>query len=147
MNAEMVDEFCKLRLQLFEELGEISSIKDIHALEEATKTYYGTHINKDLISWCIKSDHEIVAIASLCLFNRIPYEGNLTGLEGYILNVYTVPAYRKQGFAKHLITEIIEYTKENQIKRLWLNSSQDGQAIYYKAGFKMKDNEMELFLS
>lgn len=28
-----------------------------------------------------------------------------------------------------------------------LNSSQDGKEIYYEAGFKMKDNEMELFLS
>lgn len=147
MNAEMTDDFCKLRLQLFEELGEISSVKDIQSLEEATKTYYCSHIDKDLISWCIKSDHEILAIASLCLFSRIPYEGNLTGLEGYILNVYTIPTFRKRGLAKRLITEIIEYAKENQIKRLWLNSSQDGKEIYYKSGFTMKNNEMELFLS
>ena len=41
---------------------------------------------------------------------------------------------------------IIEYAKENHIKRLWLSSSEQGKRIYADCGFIMKNNEMELFL-
>ncbi len=146
MNSTMVDDFCKLRLLLFEELGEINSTSDINSLEKATQKYYLSHIDKDLISWSIRVEDKIIATGSLCLFNRIPYEENLTGVEGYILNIYTIPTFRKQGFAKLLINVIIEYAKENHIKRLWLSSSEHGKPIYSECGFIMKSNEMELFL-
>lgn len=51
--------------------------------------------NKDLISWGIFQRGKLVAIGSLCLFTRIPYNENLSGLEGYILNIYTFPQFRK----------------------------------------------------
>lgn len=59
----------------------------------------------------------------LNLFSRIPYLGNISGREGYILNIYTLPNYRKKGMAGKLVNTIIDYAKENEIKRLWLNSS------------------------
>ena len=35
---------------------------------------------------------------------------------------------------------------KNNIKRLWLNSSEQGKHLYMKKGFLQKNNEMELFL-
>jgi len=67
-------------MALFEELGEIEKNSNISELKSATKQYYLSHINKDLFSWGTLSDNRIVAIGSLCLFNRIPYNKNLTGL-------------------------------------------------------------------
>lgn len=146
MDSTMREAFCKLRLQLFEELGEINSYTDINSLEKATKDYYYLHIDKDLISWGVKFKGQIVATASLCLFSRIPYEQNKTGVEGYILNIYTKPEYRKQGIAKCLVEEIIKFANEKQIKRLWLDSSEQGMQIYIKYGFRIKNNSMELYL-
>lgn len=147
LNEKSVNEFCRLRLQLFEELGEINSETDISKLETATKQYYLSHINKDLISWAVLYENNLVSIGSLCLFERIPYQENLTGLEGYILNIYTLPPYRKQGYAKHILNEIVTYSLKINIKRLWLNSSEKGHSLYAKYGFIKKDNEMELFLN
>ena len=64
---------------------------DTSDLELATKQYFLSHINKDLISWGIFQKEKLVAIGSLCLFTRILYKENLSGLEGYILNIYTSP--------------------------------------------------------
>lgn len=146
MDEKWVDEFWELRLNLFKELGEVSSNSDVHKLETATKEYYLLHINKDLISWGVLAEGHIVATGSLCLFDRIPYLENLTGREGYILNIYTLPRYRNRGFADRLVNDIIQYASKMNIPRLWLNSSKQGRHLYEKYGFKVKNNEMELFL-
>jgi GNAT superfamily N-acetyltransferase len=153
MTAELIEldesyaeDFWRLRKELFTELGEVTESEDLSALEEATKQYFLAHIGRDLISWGMLEDGNLAATASLCLFSRIPYAENLTGQEGYILNIYTSPKSRKQGFAKKIVDEIIDYARRTGIKRLWLNASEDGAGVYAQRGFTKKGNEMELFL-
>ncbi len=124
LDEKSADDVWRLRIELFEELGEVSKYEDIYELKSATKQYYLSHINKDLICWGIFQKEKLVAIGSLCLFTRIPYKENLSGLEGYILNIYTSPQFRKCGFANQILDNIIKYSQKNNIKRLWLNSSE-----------------------
>lgn len=145
LDEKSADDFWRLRIALLEELGEVPKGIDIARLKSATRQYYLSHINKDLVSWGIFQDEKLVAIGSLCLFTRIPYEENLTGLEGYILNIYTSLQFRKRGFASQILDNIIIYSRKNGIKRLWLNSSEQGKKLYIKHGFTKKENEMELF--
>ena len=147
LKAEQCDVFCQLRLKLFEAVGEINQNTDVSELALATKKYYLSHIEKDLLCWGISLDDKIVSMASLCLFSRLPYLENLSGIEGYILNVYTLPSFREKGMAEILINTIIDYAKKNSVKRLWLNSSEQGKSIYKKCGFVEKNNEMELYWS
>ncbi|MDE5777544.1 MAG: hypothetical protein K2I10_03420, partial [Lachnospiraceae bacterium] len=72
LDEKSVDDFWRLRIELFEELGEVRKDMDISELELATKQYYLSHINKDLFSWGIVQKEKLVAIGSLCLFTRIP---------------------------------------------------------------------------
>ena len=99
-----------------------------------------------MICWGVFREEKLAAIGSLCLFIRIPYKENLSGSEGYILNIYTCPQFRKHGFAKRILDKIVAYSRENNIKRLWLNSSEQGKKLYAECGFTEKGNEMELFL-
>ncbi|MDT1958800.1 GNAT family N-acetyltransferase [Carnobacterium divergens] len=146
MDEKSVNDFWQLRQQLFEELNESEFLKNKQKLENATKEFYLSHINKELVSWGVTNENKLIASSSLCLFERIPYQENLTGKEGYILNIYTCPKYRKQGIASQLLNEMMTYAKQNQINRLWLNSSDDGKSLYKEYGFIEKSNEMELFL-
>ncbi len=147
LNLGHLDDFCRLRLQLFQELNEINITSDTSDLEIVTKEYYTSHIDNDLICWGIELENKIVAIASLCLLTRIPYADNLSGKEGYLLNVYTAPTFRKKGLSTRLVHTIIDYSKNNGINRLWLSSSEQGRNIYKSCGFIEKNNEMELFLN
>lgn len=147
LSGKSTDEFWRLRKELLTELEEINKEADSSELESATKQYYISHINKDLICWGILQEDRIAAIGSLCLFTRIPYEENVTGLEGYILNIYTSPQFRGHGLANRILEEIIKYAQGAGVKRLWLNSSEHAKELYAKRGFRRKDNEMELFLS
>lgn len=146
LGIDSVNDFWRMREELLIELEEINDKNKDFKLEEATKQYYLSHINKDLFCWGILHKNKLAAIGSMCLFERIPYEENLIGLEGYILNIYTSPAYRKQRYARSILDEIIKYSAEIGIQRLWLNSSEKGHSLYLSYGFTDKQNEMELFL-
>lgn len=146
LDETYVEEFLSLRMQLFRELGELHEGADDEALQDATKTYYVEHINKDLFSWGIQFEGHLVSIGSLCLFERLPYAENLSGQEGYILNIYACPAFRKRGFASQIVQAILSYGAELGLKRLWLSSSTQGKALYLKHGFSEKNGEMEYLL-
>ncbi len=146
LDENSADDFWRLRKELFAELEEIHADSDTSILEAATKNYYLAHINRDLFSWGIFQGKELAAIGSLCLFERIPYAENLSGLEGYILSIYTVPSFRRRGYADHILDAIIGYASQNEIKRLWLNASDPGKLLYARRGFTEKRNEMERFI-
>lgn len=80
LDEKAVNDFLSLRIQLFEELDELHEDNNIFELKAATKQYYLTHINKDLLSWGIYQNEKLVALGSLCLFTCIPYSENLSGL-------------------------------------------------------------------
>ena len=79
------ENFIKMRVSLFKELGEIDENSEIEELIKETGNYYTNHIDKDLFCWFAEIDGSIVAVASMCIFCRIPYFQNPVGLEGYIL--------------------------------------------------------------
>ncbi|MGL4737430.1 MAG: GNAT family N-acetyltransferase [Cellulosilyticaceae bacterium] len=146
LDKSHLNDFVDMRISLFRELGEVSETEDIAPLRLSTMQYFLSHIDQDLLCWAVVVDEKIVSIASLNLFSRIPYLENLSGREGYILNIYTLPDYRKRGLAGKLVNSIIDYAKENEIKRLWLNSSEQGKSVYTSCGFEEVENAMELYL-
>jgi GNAT superfamily N-acetyltransferase len=89
----------------------------------------------------------MVATGGLIFFQKPPSERNLTGLEAYILNMYTVPAWRGQGIATRLLQTLITSAKQRQAHRIWMYATQDGRPLYERAGFVPKRRhtlEMEL---
>lgn len=62
---------------------------------------------------------------------------NPSGITGYILNMYTLPAYRKRGICNALLKMLIEKGKETGVGGFELHATKDGEPLYKKAGFKM----------
>lgn len=145
LNEQHINDFFQMRYKLLKELDEIDA-NNLKNFEIATKKYYLSEINNTLHCWGIIHNNLIVSIASICLFKRVPYFENLEGLEAYILNIYTEPEFRKQGFTTSLILEIKKFASTQNIKRLWLNSSNEAKNLYKKLGFLEKNNEMEIFI-
>jgi GNAT superfamily N-acetyltransferase len=71
----------------------------------------------------------------------------IRGRYGYILNVYTVPKFRKNGISTELLKRLIEDAKKLNIDILNLHATKEGINMYLKAGFKPPiDPELELNL-
>ncbi|HDX8441688.1 GNAT family N-acetyltransferase [Aeromonas hydrophila] len=125
-----------LRMALFCEVGELSEPLADLDLWQATSRYFGTaQAEESARSWVAEVDGEVVASATLALFVRPPYPGNLAGREGYLLNMYTLPAHRRQGLAGALLGQMADYARVQQLGRVWLHASDEGRPLYERIGF------------
>ena len=125
-----------LRMALFCEVGELARPDEDPVLREATQAYFiQAQEEGSARSWVVEEEGEVVACATLALFVRPPYPGNLAGREGDLLNIYTRPAWRRRGMANALLVAMVAYAREQQLGKLWLHASSDGRAIYERFGF------------
>ncbi len=66
-------------------------------------------------------------------------------LDGYVTNMYTLPAYRRRGLARQLLEQLIAHAWAVGIKRLFLEASREGLTLYEEFGFRLTRG-MELTL-
>jgi GNAT superfamily N-acetyltransferase len=132
-----VETLVQLRLGLLRELGMLADDSQVAATAEANRRYFAAMIpTQQFIAWIAEADGALVATSGLVPFARPPVPWNLSGLDGYIMNMYTLPAWRGQGIATALLNEIIAYVKSAGGRRLWLQATEAGRPIYEKAGFR-----------
>lgn len=125
-----------LRMGLFCEVGELSDPLADLDLWQATRTYFSTaQADGSARSWVAEVGGEVVASGTLALFVRPPYPGNLSGREAYLLNMYTLPAYRKQGMASALLDAMVAHASAERLGKVWLHASDEGRPLYERIGF------------
>lgn len=141
---EDLDEFVLLRFQLFRESGYLRSEEVPPELIEATRTYLITHLPiGQFLAWVALTEGHLIGISGLIFFQKPPTEENVTGLEAYVMNMYTLPQWRGQGIATALIQEIIKYVQTTPARRIWLHTTPDGQSLYERCGFVFTHGDME----
>jgi GNAT superfamily N-acetyltransferase len=142
-----------LRMQLFCEVGELTTPQADPALWQATLDYFTQAASAEsALSWLVEIDKQeggkqIVAAGTLALFVRPPYPGNLAGVEGYLLNMYTRPEWRQQGIATALLDTITACARARQLGKVWLHASDEGRPLYERIGFVANPAYMELPVS
>ena len=55
---------------------------------------------------------------------------------GYILNMYTIKAFRKKGIARTLLNKLIDKAKELKLEKIHLHATIAGTHLYKSFGFK-----------
>jgi GNAT superfamily N-acetyltransferase len=79
---------------------------------------------------CVEAAGKIVATASL-----LPYGTRLA----WIGMVLTRPEYRRQGFARELVEDLIARAESNKIRTLKLDATDDGRPLYESLGFIVEE--------
>lgn len=57
-------------------------------------------------------------------------------LEGDILNMYTLPGFRRQGIASQILHTLIAEAKSMGVTKIALHCSKEGEPLYRKFGFE-----------
>lgn len=141
-----IEEIVKLRVAFLREVQPDVSVPD-DEIYELTRQYITDKLPTDeYLVWLAEEDNHIVGISSLVFYHRPPTLLNNSSLYAHVLNVYTLPEYRRQGTATALLKEIIEYVKSTPAKRISLNASEEGRPVYEQLGFQASDDEMILKL-
>jgi ribosomal protein S18 acetylase RimI-like enzyme len=85
--------------------------------------------------WLAEDNGEAVACVLLVWWVLPPKFDNFRRKRGFVSSVFTRPAYRRQGIARHLMEMLIASAREEGIERLILWSSEMGRPLYEQLGF------------
>lgn len=133
---EDIDELTRLRVELLKEVANLWREDDASVLIEATQRYFSEKIPAgEFIAWIAEMNGRIVGMSGIVPLERPPVANNLTGREGYVLNMYTVPDFRGKGIATLLLKKIISFAKSDAMSRIWLHATPVAMGIYEGFGF------------
>ena len=117
-------------------------------IESNLRLYFDEHINKDdLVAMVLEIDEKPVSVALLIISKKPANPGFIDGRVGTIMNVYTIPEYRKRGFASALLNELINEAKDRKLSLVNLLATDKAYNMYKKLGFhEDEDKAMEMKL-
>ena len=88
------------------------------------------------IVFLAEADGEVVACAILIWWTMLPNLTHLHRRRGYVSSVYTEPAWRRRGVARHLMEQLLARAQEMGVTRLILWASDMGRPLYLDLGFE-----------
>ena len=131
------------RVEMFREMGQL--IPGLSGpLFEASRAYFVEAISAErYIGWLYESapgPNEVIGGVGIQLRELAPRPDRTgqhlpSGPEGYVLNVFTEPQWRRQGVAKSLMHALIGWATTRGVHRLSLHASAEGRLLYEKLGF------------
>ena len=138
-------------------------ITRIYVLPEHQKKGYGTFIMKNIevqISEKYDKEYRDASLPAAALYEKLGFStvkhecypvenGVILAYEvkkAYIMNMYTAPAYRRQGIAFHTLDLLVKDAKKQGVSQIALEATDMGRPLYEKYGFVKMEDEMELKL-
>ena len=140
-----IEALARLRLALLREMGNVRDESQEVPLLDAMRDYFRRAMSTDeFLAWVAEVDGQVVAISGLVLFERPPDASNPAGVEAYLMNMYTLPAWRGRGLASALLDAIIGFVRTTPARRISLHATAAGRSVYESAGFLPATSGMEL---
>jgi GNAT superfamily N-acetyltransferase len=139
-NLNDVELIVNTRVTLIDEDSGLNEIEKRN-LYESNKEYIENAIKQDtFISFLAFDDNVFVGTASACLYAVLPGKKLPKGKNAYIQNVYVLPAYRRQGIGKNLVSMVIDKAKEKGYTRINQKKKKMGIELFSKCGFQNTEN-------
>lgn len=138
-----------LRFALFRDLGKILDAVAATELEAAMRAYFTAELPTERFIGWLACDESGTAIGSggFVFVRRPPQPGDLGGREGYIMNMYTTPAWRGCGVGTQMVRAILDFARAAGVRQVHLHASAQGRPVYERAGFVATGAEMGITLA
>lgn len=98
------------------------------------------------ISWIAEYDNLPVGFSGMVMREQ---PGNVEvpkGTTAYILNMFTISEFRKNGIASRLFSKLIEEARLRNADRIDLHATKEGEPIYRQFGFKEPHDKVLEFI-
>ncbi len=140
-----VDTIARQRLAMFHDMG-VPDEAGLQAMDASFRVWLTEKFKIErYVGWFAVADDQVIAGAGLWINDWIPHPYDARTRRGYILNVYTEPAFRGRGIARRLVAGALDYCRQQQIHIVALHASDAGRPIYELLGFTAS-NEMRIRL-
>ena len=131
---------------ILEDFGELSP-EDEAIMRKTLPDYFSEHLNRDCIAFLAKDGETVVSVALLMILQKPCHPKMIHGKMGEVLSVYTLPAYRRQGIAKKLLSLVVAEAKAYGCGTVQITASDMGVLLYTDFGFQKNKNFMQLKLT
>lgn len=129
------------REQMFRDMGIPAQFE---GMAQATAAWLHSAIpSQTYLGWlAVASDGAVAAGGGLIVMPWPPGPVSMDPRCGFIFNVYTDPAHRKQGLARRLMDTMHDWCRADGIERLVLNASTFGRPLYEQMGYVATNEPM-----
>lgn len=133
-----IEDLVDFRMLFLKDYKDHPHDKETEDLIEITRKYFEQELPSDgYVEFVAEKDGRIIASSGMEVRKVMPRYGPLSnGRMGYIMNMYTLPEFRRRGLGARLLQCLIDEGKKLDIGLLHLHASTDGAGIYEEAGFK-----------
>ncbi len=132
------------RLAMFRDMG--YDERQLAPVAEAARQYYAAALPRGgYHGWLAEEDGKVVAGAGVVISDWPGHPRAPQPRRAMILNVYTEPEHRHRGYARHLMTTILDWCRGQGFGAVALHGSKDGRPLYEQMGFT-PTNELRLEL-
>lgn len=81
-------------------------------------------------------NNDLIAMASLCIINKIPTPDQIIDPIGYLTNVFTLSNYRNRNIGHNLITEVHKYAKSRDLELIIVWPSDESVNFYERLDYQ-----------
>jgi GNAT superfamily N-acetyltransferase len=124
-----VPDLVRLRRVMFETMG-FDDPTQLDAADAATTAYFAAVIPAGRFHGWLAATSAGVAVGSggVVIDQHPPGPSNLSGQIGYIMNLVTVPLYRRRGIARRIMQAMLKWLAEQGLQWVTLHTNNGGGA-------------------
>lgn len=143
---EDLETLVDLRMKMQGESIEVGDAS-VEQVREGNAAYFREALGTDDIVAVLADTSDGCVGSGVLVFNRKPPAfSDPQGLEGYILSMYTEPAWRGRGIAAAIVEFLVHAAREAGASVIGLRASDMGRPVYAKQGFAENPHFMQLWL-
>ena len=136
VGLDRLDELLAWREAVVREVFGVAPDADLGDLMERNRAYYERELGRGGHVACVAVlDGEVVGCGGVCFQTELPSPDNPSGLDAYLMNVYTVPARRGGHVGRAVVDWLVARARERGAGKVYLESSEAGKRLYREAGF------------
>ncbi len=135
------------RMRVLAEVFPMKAGEDRTDIRESNESYYKEHLADGTHTACFAvnaESGEIIGCGGICYQKEMPSPDNLTGTNGYLMNIYTLPEYRGYGTGRKIIEFLIDDARKRGTEKIYLESSKNAKHLYEEIGFSDMQDYMKL---
>lgn len=143
-NYSDIETLVNIRIQVLKAANRLNESTDMKNIEKELYSYYKEHLKEDNhIAYLVFNNDEFVGAGDIVFYKVMPTYHKPCGKRAYIMNMYTVPNYRRKGIAYKTLDLLVNEAIQRGITYISLEATEIGKPLYKKYGFVQLQDEMQ----
>ncbi|HTN16368.1 MAG TPA: GNAT family N-acetyltransferase [Chitinophagaceae bacterium] len=126
-----------MRILFADELGGKPDPETEARMRLQLETYFSEELNRSYLCYYAEVNGTVASIAGLVIRKQPGSLKNPSGKWGYIMNVFTLPEFRRLGLSAQVMRALMDKAIELGITSFELHATPQGEPTYQKLGFQL----------